>query len=71
MNVYYVMFKWRDFYEDEHFETKEFTSLYKALKFKNKIEKETEKLIRRYGRQGIYHPFYDISIVGGRTQNGR
>lgn len=60
---YYVMFKWRDFFENENFETKEFTSKYKALKFKVKIERETQSLIKRYGRVGIYKPFYDVVLV--------
>ena len=63
MKKYYVMFKWRDFFENENFETKEFTSKYKALNFKKKIEKETRFLIRKYGRMGIYNPFYDIELI--------
>ena len=63
MKKYYVMFKWKDFFGNESFETKTFDNKHKALNFKNKIEKETKSLIRKYGRHGIYHPFYEINLI--------
>ena len=62
---WYVSFKWLDFFENEMFETKEFTSEKKAQKFYDKLRKETRALIKKYGRHGIYHPFYNIIIYQG------
>ena len=60
---YTVFFKWRDFFDDEHFETKEFKSYYKAYNFMQKLKRETRSLVRKYGRSGVYNPYYDISIL--------
>lgn len=68
MKKYLVSFKWRDLNYDENKETKEFTSKHKAIDFKNKIEKKTEKLLKVYGKVGIYNPYYDINFTEVRIK---
>ena len=40
-----------------------FESEYKALNFMSKIKKSTRRLIKKYGKNGIYHPFYEITLI--------
>lgn len=68
MKKYYVMFKWRDFADNENFETKEFSSLHKANNFATKLKKDNRKLIKKYGIDGIYNPFYDIEIIESESK---
>lgn len=63
--IWYVSFKWRDYFDDEQFEAKKFNSKFKAEKFYDKLKKETRWLIKKYGRHGVYHPFYEITIFKG------
>lgn len=60
-----VSFKWYDLFCCITTEVKKFNSEKEARTFYNKIRKETRVLLRKYGRNGIYHPYFNIIIYQG------
>ena len=59
---YYVSFNWLDLDGELKYEKKEFPNKQKAEKFYNSIRYTNKLLIKKYGVDGIYHPYFNIEL---------
>ena len=57
-----VKFKFKDLQNEVVNCSQEFESKKEAEIFYNHITDMTYKMLKKYGKLGIYHPYYDIKI---------